>query len=173
LRAGFQGLCLPISLQNNYPADKYQQGKAVMIMLGGNSFITIWNRIGNIYKRHEVNVKCRYTQKSISDHSGARDSMRANVSSVIICRIPYNEFYKSPPDWQELPEEEQGKYFTVQADDYIALGIQKYEIGKDKESGEITIPELRNKLHSDVMQAKGVRYSLHTTLGKHIRAEGV
>jgi hypothetical protein len=68
----------------------------------------------------------------------------------------------------------------VQADDYIAIGLHKLEIGvledyPDLEDGAevVSAVELRKRLRYQIMQAKAVRYSLKTRLGRHIRAEGV
>lgn len=142
-------------------------------MLGGNDFITIWNRLGDKYYRHEIHAKCRYTQRSNHRSTGAGDTQNPSLLSTLVCRIPYVDNYLKPESWQNLSEEERSKYFTVQIDDYLALGIHKYEIGKNSAAGEITIPDLRRKLQSDIMQAKAVRYSTKAMLGKHIRAEGV
>jgi len=140
-------------------------------MLGGNSFITIWNRSGNRFVRHEIHTKCRFTQRASTFATGSGENMYANVMSTLICRIPHLEAYRSPEEWQGLTDDEKKTYFTVQTDDILAVGIHRYEIGK--EPGMITAPELRKKLQSNVMEVKAVRYSLHTALGKHIRAEGV
>lgn len=143
-------------------------------MLGGNDFITIWNRLSNgRFIRQEITVKCRYTHKTVSTHTGAGRGMAANVASVTACRIPYVKNYRRPEVWVEMSAEDQRTYFTVQADDYLALGIHKYEIGADKVLDEITLPKLREKLQSNVMEVKAVNDSTHTPLGKHIRVEGV
>lgn len=143
-------------------------------MLGGNDFITVWNRLNNgRFIRHEVNVKCRYTHKTTASHSGAGRGMASNIESVTICRIPYTKGFVMPEIWTEMSAEEQKDHWTLQADDFLALGVHKYEIGTDEVLEEISVPKLRKKLQSNVMEVKAVRYSIHTQLGKHIRAEGV
>jgi len=142
-------------------------------MLGGNSFITVWNRVGAKHVRREVPVKCRFTHRSIRNTSGVGDTMTANIAGTIICRIPYCKNYLPPEVWLGTDDTGREGFFTVRTDDYIALGVHKYEIGNDRDAGNITVPELRRKLSSQIMQVKAVRYSLQTALGKHIRAEGV
>ena len=138
-------------------------------MLGGNTYVTVWNRTGDDFIRHEIGVLCRHTQKSKRHVSGSGSDMSANIASTIVLRIPYIDTYLSPEIWQELPDEEKPLFFTVQTDDYLSLGLQKFEIG---ENG-LTVPQLREKLQHLIIQARTISYSLHTRLGKHIRVEGV
>jgi len=81
------------------------------------------------------------------------------------------ENFKMPENWQALDDDERKNYFTVQVDDYIALGTHDYEIGRGENA--VTVPELRRKIGSQLMQAKTVKYSTQTLFGKHIRVEGV
>ena len=134
-------------------------------MLGGNTPITIWNRHRKKYYRTEIHTLVRCKQKTAHQHSGAGESMVANIVSSLVFRIPLLDNYLSPHEWHEL-DDKTGK-FTIKAEDYIAIGIHKHEIG------DVTVPELRRTLGGQIVEIKAVNYSLYARLGKHIRAEGV
>ena len=134
-------------------------------MLGGNTPITIWNRHGEKYYRTEIHTLVRCKQKTDRHHSGAGEGMVANIVSSLVFRIPLLDDYLPPHEWREL-DDKAGK-FTVKAEDYIAMGIHKHEIG------DVTVPELRRILGGQIVEVKAVNYNLLARLGKHIRAEGV
>ena len=134
-------------------------------MLGGNSPVTIWNRYRDKYYRTKIPTLCRCRQKTNHHHTGAGEGMVSNISSSIVFVIPLLDNYLSPHEWREL--EDKTEKFTVKAEDYIAAGIHKHEIG------DVTVPELRRSLEGQFVEIKAVNYSLLARLGKHIRAEGV
>jgi hypothetical protein len=140
-------------------------------MLGGNSPITIWNRWdaqGTRFQRFVITERCRYTQKTAKLVSGAGDTSSAALLVSVVVRIPAVPQYRSQYEWENMPDAERESTFTIQADDYIAMGIHDLDVGDG-----IPVTTLRDRLGSVVIQVKAINYSLHTVLGKHIRVEGV
>lgn len=159
-------------------------------MLGGNTFLTIWNRSGRVFHRYELHVKCRHTQRTTHQSSGVGDTQTANILSTLVVRIPYVKEYLPPETWLKVPDNLKAQFFTLQPDDFVAKGIHRLELGESNKlppatkapltydkglllNEIVTAPELRRRLGALVMQVKAVRYSTETQLGRHIRAEGV
>ena len=136
-------------------------------MLGGNTPVTIWNRLGEKYYRTEVSTLCRCRQKTDLLRSGVGESMVASIVSSLVFVIPLLDNYLPPFEWQEL-EDKTGR-FTIKVEDYMAMGLHEYEIG----DGGLTVPKLKQKLPGQFVEIKAVGYNLYAHLGKHIRAWGV
>ena len=135
-------------------------------MLGGNSPVTIWNRHGDKYHRTEIRTLCRCRQKTDRVHSWAGGVMEANIVSSLVFVLPLLENYLPPLEWAALGDK--AGRFTVKVEDYIAVGLHGYEIGR----GGLTAPKLRQMLPGQFAEIKAASYNIYANLGKHIRAEG-
>lgn len=100
-----------------------------------NTTITIFNK----YEDTQTNVVTWY-KKTVADCFWKYTGDKVKIGEVIletnntICRIPENEIFLERYQWEELPNDQMGNYFTLAPGDIIVKGtvddnIDEYQKG--------------------------------------------
>lgn len=103
----------------------------------------MWDKIITIYNKHEDEQTgfIKWHRHIIKNCFYKTTNNQINVGSVLlnsddtIIRIPSQNNYKAPFDWNNIPNDKKNEYLTIQKGDLIILGevnenIDEYTSGK-------------------------------------------